>query len=171
MQVRFRSLVLAVSGTLAFLALDLLPPGGIDLGVDFSAALANPGNGASHGGGSAGGGGRGNGGNKASGSVDLWTATLAEGGGLKSGTSDAVPFVSAAAAVLRALHPELTANDVKSTLYGSARDLGDRGHDPVFGWGLVQAGPLCGSPADPSVMRSSAGPDSVGVAEQWRATS
>ena len=35
-----------------------------------------------------------------------------------------------------------------ATLFDAARDLGGEGRDPVFGWGLVQAGGLCGLPAD-----------------------
>jgi len=88
--------------------------------------------------------------------VDVWTASVPDGGAPRSGTSYAVPFVSAAAAVLRALHPDLAASAVKGTLYASARDLGGKGHDPVFGWGLVQAASLCVTPGDRAVTRSAA---------------
>ena len=81
------------------------------------------------------------------GDVDLWTANLPDGGGPKSGTSYAVPFVSAAAAVMRSLRPEMKAADTKSALYRSARDRGEPVRDPVYGWGLVQTGSLCAPPA------------------------
>ncbi|WP_181699591.1 S8 family serine peptidase [Chthonobacter albigriseus] len=75
--------------------------------------------------------------------VDVWTAASIRGGRPKTGTSFAVPFVTAAAAVLRAAHPDLDAASIETSLAGNARDLGDAGRDPAFGWGLVQAADLC----------------------------
>jgi len=51
-----------------------------------------------------------------------------------SGTSFAAPFVAAALAA--------NGNDVDS-LYASAVDLGAKGKDPIYGYGLVQASPDC----------------------------
>lgn len=59
-----------------------------------------------------------------------------------SGTSAAAPFVSA----ILATEPDLNAKDVRSVLNKLGRtsiDLGDRGRDPVFGEGLVQAPDSC----------------------------
>jgi hypothetical protein len=56
-----------------------------------------------------------------------------------SGTSYAVPFVSAALI----LHPRGLRG-----LEETALDLGSPGVDPVFGWGLLQAGGLCTHPAE-----------------------
>ena len=54
-----------------------------------------------------------------------------------SGTSYAAPLVAAAVARhYRALNPGDIAAEV-ATLRGHAVDMGDRGRDPVFGWGLV----------------------------------
>jgi subtilisin family serine protease len=88
--------------------------------------------------------------------VDVWTASVPDGAAARSGTSYAVPFVSAAAAVLRSLHPELASPAVDGTLFAAARDLGDKGRDPVFGWGLVQAGSLCAAPIDHAATRAAA---------------
>jgi hypothetical protein len=65
------------------------------------------------------------------------------GRGTLSGTSYAVPFVTAAFA--RAM----TGSDRDAALLNLARaavDLGAPGRDPVFGWGLVRA-PDCAAPA------------------------
>ena len=68
--------------------------------------------------------------------VKLWTAS-ARAGRLRSGTSYAAPFVTAALAVLRERGPEVPAADLVGTLATTARDLGEAGRDPVFGWGMV----------------------------------
>lgn len=58
--------------------------------------------------------------------VDVWTAA-ASGGSYMSGTSFAVPFVTAAVLLAEPL-----------SLQKQTRDLGTAGHDPVYGYGLVQ---------------------------------
>lgn len=57
-----------------------------------------------------------------------------------SGTSFSVPFVTAAAAVLRGLDPLLTAQDVASILRDTARDAGKAGWDEYYGWGVLDLG-------------------------------
>jgi hypothetical protein len=54
-----------------------------------------------------------------------------------SGTSMAAPAVSGAAALLKAHWPRLTGAQVASILLSTARDLGARGTDPVYGRGLL----------------------------------
>jgi subtilisin family serine protease len=76
--------------------------------------------------------------------VDLWTAGPQPG--RKSGTSYAVPFVSAVAALLRSAEPSLGVSEVSAILRLSARDLGEPGRDDTFGWGLVQAQAACANP-------------------------
>lgn len=66
--------------------------------------------------------------------VDVWVAEPG-GGAYRSGSSYAAPFVSAAAAVLRAHVP---AARVAEALRAAALDLGEPGPDPLFGWGMVQ---------------------------------
>ncbi len=50
----------------------------------------------------------------------------------------AAPHVTGAAALVWSARPSLTAAQVRSLLERSARDLGPPGHDPRFGYGLVQ---------------------------------
>ncbi|WP_375765805.1 S8 family serine peptidase [Archangium gephyra] len=57
----------------------------------------------------------------------------------RSGTSIAVPHVSAAAALLWSARPGLTRTQVRDFLERSAKELGPPGRDPAFGFGLVQA--------------------------------
>jgi subtilisin family serine protease len=64
----------------------------------------------------------------------------------QTGTSFAAPFVTAAAAILVARDPTVTADDIVDRLAASAVDLGDAGRDPVFGHGLIQFGGDCASP-------------------------
>jgi serine protease len=56
-----------------------------------------------------------------------------------SGTSMATPHVSAVAALVRSCHPELDNVAIRAALTATARDLGDAGRDPAYGFGLVQA--------------------------------
>lgn len=55
------------------------------------------------------------------------------------GASMSAPHVAAAAALIRALRPDLSADEVVALLASTATDLGDAGRDPVFGYGLVDA--------------------------------
>ncbi|WP_434055897.1 MAG: S8 family serine peptidase [Roseibium sp.] len=75
--------------------------------------------------------------------VNIWTAASIKGAKWRSGTSFAVPFVSAAAAIARAEHPQRTPGEIYDLLRSNALDLGDAGHDPVYGHGLLQADGLC----------------------------
>jgi serine protease len=56
-----------------------------------------------------------------------------------SGTSMATPHVSGVAALVWALAPQASADDVRGAIIGSAHDLGDKGYDVLFGYGLVDA--------------------------------
>lgn len=70
--------------------------------------------------------------------VDLWSASAGGGGRYHSGTSFAVPFVTAALAVGRISSPGLSSEQLVSQLHRGARDLGPAGKDPVYGSGLIQ---------------------------------
>jgi type VII secretion-associated serine protease mycosin len=56
---------------------------------------------------------------------------------LMSGTSMATPYASATAALVLSENRKLTAAQLTHAIEASALDLGARGHDPVFGWGLI----------------------------------
>jgi hypothetical protein len=80
--------------------------------------------------------------------VGIWAAdpaTRAAQARRHTGTSFAVPFVTAAAALLLAARADRDAAAIRGALLASTRDLGASGHDPVFGHGLIQAADLCAS--------------------------
>lgn len=78
--------------------------------------------------------------------VGLLAATSIRGAKAKSGTSFAVPFVTAAAALV--LGTGVTAADTRAALTASARDLGAPGRDPIFGHGLLSLDTLCAETTD-----------------------
>ena len=71
--------------------------------------------------------------------VSVWTAASVSGARTKTGTSFAVPFVTAAAGLLRLENPDLAAPEIAALLRARATDLGAPGPDPVFGAGLAPA--------------------------------
>lgn len=75
--------------------------------------------------------------------VNVWTAASVSGGRLRSGTSYAAPFVTAALAVERVRAPNTNIAEITSQLFACARDLGEAGFDPVFGHGLLSAPGEC----------------------------
>lgn len=77
--------------------------------------------------------------------VGVWTAASVSGTRQKTGTSFAAPFVTAAVARLKAAQPELDNRQIAEKLTKLATDMGTPGHDPVFGWGLLDARSLCSS--------------------------
>lgn len=85
--------------------------------------------------------------------VRLWTAASVRGGRFRSGTSYAVPFVTAALAAARAQAPERKAAEIVQDLAQRAVDLGPAGRDPTFGWGLVQSGGDCAGGAVPAAAK------------------
>ena len=77
--------------------------------------------------------------------VDVWTAASISGARPKTGTSFAVPFVTAAVAMLRDARPDLGAAAIQEELRRLAVDAGDPGPDPIFGAGLLSIEGLCGA--------------------------
>ena len=69
--------------------------------------------------------------------VNVRSAVLDNGYGLKSGTSMAAPHVSGAVLILRQAFPEIGAREVKLALYNTCRDLGEPGEDNTFGMGVI----------------------------------
>lgn len=64
------------------------------------------------------------------------------GGGLRTGTSFAAPFVTAVVARWRA-SGLLQPREIEAALQRTAQDLGPPGRDPLYGWGLVRTPPDC----------------------------
>ena len=75
--------------------------------------------------------------------VGLLAATSIRGARGKTGTSYAVPFVTAAATLLLSQDPEMGATEVAARLKAGARDLGAEGPDDIFGAGLMDASTIC----------------------------
>jgi minor extracellular protease Epr len=75
--------------------------------------------------------------------VRVWTPGSTPTGSYHTGTSFAVPFVTAAIAARLAGGEQPDAPRITSSLARTARDLGAPGKDPVFGWGLLQAASPC----------------------------
>lgn len=76
--------------------------------------------------------------------VDLWLPRM-DGHAYLSGTSFAAPHVTAALAAARQAQPVSDWSGPINTLIRGAKDLGEPGRDPLFGWGLVQADTACGA--------------------------
>ncbi len=71
--------------------------------------------------------------------VDVWSAAPGRDGVYVSGTSYAVPFVTAALAAERLARPKAKWSALQQQLQKQSRDLGAPGKDAIFGWGLVRA--------------------------------
>lgn len=81
------------------------------------------------------------GGDRQTGFADGVLSTVGDAGhDWLDGTSMAAAYVSGSAALLRAVAPELTADQVEGLLETTARDVGPDGRDPAHGWGLVDVG-------------------------------
>jgi subtilisin family serine protease len=104
--------------------------------------------------------------------VEVWTAIPGRREGPQTGTSFAVPYVTAVVAVAlsgSALVPDGDALSPKrrvlSKLQGSIMKLGSQDRDPTFGEGLVQAPATCQAP--PPLIAESETSD---LAEPWAGT-
>jgi hypothetical protein len=75
--------------------------------------------------------------------VNLWTAASISGGRLRSGTSYAAPFVTAALAVEQMRTPNLPVSDAIARLALCATDQGDPGRDAIFGHGILSTENQC----------------------------
>ena len=57
---------------------------------------------------------------------------------LGSGTSYSAPYISGLAALLKEKFPAMTKDDFAEILKASSEDLGEKGYDTTYGWGLIQ---------------------------------
>ena len=71
--------------------------------------------------------------------VDIYSTYLKGEYYYDSGTSMAAPYVTALAAQLRLLYPDKSAAQIKALITECAKDLGKKGWDPYYGYGLIQA--------------------------------
>ena len=69
--------------------------------------------------------------------VDVRTTAASGGYTTATGTSFAVPQVSAAAAVLRAIDGTLSPGDIRDLIAGTADDHGEAGYDTYYGHGIL----------------------------------
>lgn len=75
--------------------------------------------------------------------VNLWTAASIRGGRLRSGTSYAAPFVTAALAVERKRMGAETLGETVARMAACAIDQGDPGRDEIFGHGVLSSPQQC----------------------------
>jgi autotransporter serine protease len=64
-----------------------------------------------------------------------------------AGTSLAAPQVTAAAALVAQKYPWMTNDNLRTTILTTATDLGAKGVDSVYGWGLLNIGKAVNGPA------------------------
>ena len=75
--------------------------------------------------------------------VRIWTAVPGGGGRYQSGTSLAVPFVTAVAALQIGAGLRPDPHMLRNSLIPNVVDLGKPGKDDIYGWGLIRFQPPC----------------------------
>jgi hypothetical protein len=87
--------------------------------------------------------------------LSLWPRPRLPGSGYatRSGTSQAAPHVAAAAALVWARWPQLSADGVKAQLQGSVKDIGLPGRDDESGWGRLDLARAVREPVGPVDLR------------------
>jgi hypothetical protein len=90
--------------------------------------------------------------------VGIRTASASGAIAVKSGTSYAVPFITAAAALVRSGDPALDVSSMRARLESNTRDLGEPGRDTTYGFGLIQMSKLCPPLPDERPIAQSAAP-------------
>ncbi|MHC1684068.1 MAG: S8 family serine peptidase [Clostridiaceae bacterium] len=73
--------------------------------------------------------------------------------GFASGTSFSAPIVSATAAIMKSVRPDLTPQTIKTLLQNNTIDLGSLGRDNYFGYGKVDAYKVINSALSPQSIK------------------
>jgi len=71
--------------------------------------------------------------------VSIYSTSIGNAYGNRSGTSMATPFVAGVAALVWSRHPDYTPDEVAMAILDTATDLGPSGWDPAYGCGRVSA--------------------------------
>lgn len=71
--------------------------------------------------------------------ISIYSSVLGSGYASWNGTSMATPMVSGVIALMKSAKSSLTAVQVQSKLFSTAKDLGRFGKDTTYGWGRVNA--------------------------------
>ncbi len=71
--------------------------------------------------------------------VSLFSSWLGSSYASASGTSMATPIISGTIALVKSAHPSYSAIQVQNAIAKTAKDLGKKGKDSIFGWGRVIA--------------------------------
>lgn len=79
------------------------------------------------------------------------TSPFGAGYSMEQGTSTAAPQVTATVALVRALRPDLTAQQTQELILAHTRDLGDPGYDAVYGHGLLRVDKAIAAAQQPDV--------------------
>lgn len=79
------------------------------------------------------------------------TSPFGAGYSMEQGTSTAAPQVTATAALVRALRPDLSAQQIQELILVHAVDLGEPGYDAVYGHGLLRVDSVLTAATDTTV--------------------
>ena len=74
--------------------------------------------------------------------VDIKSCAIGSGYTYKTGTSQAAPHVSAVAAMVKLMHPSYTPAQIETAIKNSCTDLGSKGKDILYGYGIVNCANL-----------------------------
>lgn len=80
---------------------------------------------------------------------DIWSSWPGSGYASISGTSMATPHVTGAVAIAAQIFPNASGAELTQLVLQTARDVGEAGVDPIFGWGLLNVGNIV-DVADPA---------------------
>lgn len=83
--------------------------------------------------------------------VNIKSSTYDGGYGYKSGTSMAAPHIAAAAAMVKYQYPNYTPAQIESTLTNVCMDLGTKGKDFYYGYGIPKLSNLIKEQINPSI--------------------